>query len=167
MVNKKEPKYNWDFFNRIIEDIDDNRNIIQCISCGKCVGDCPASKISDFNIRKIVEKVLDGDESILQEEDIWYCFLCNKCSRICPKDGINIPLLIVGLRNEAFKKGSIYAIRHLKRYVRMCKKFLENGTIMDESDLTQERINEIKEICKFARIKYLQKASQKNIGIEE
>jgi heterodisulfide reductase subunit C len=165
MFNKKESSYNWDFFNRIVEDVDENRNIIQCISCGKCVGDCPASKISDFNIRRIIERVLTGDESILEEEEIWYCFLCNKCSKICPKDGINIPLFILSLRNEAFKSG--YRIKQLKKYVKMCKNFLENGTVMKESDLTDERINELKEICKFARIKYLHKASEKNIGIEE
>jgi len=165
MATKNESKYNWDFFNRIIIDVDENWNIIQCISCGKCVGDCPASKISDFNIRKIVEKVLIGDESILKEEDIWYCFLCNKCSKICPKEGINIPLFILSLRNEAFKKG--YNIPQLKKYVKMCKRFLENGTVMKESDLLSERIEEIKKICEFARIKYLHKASKKNIGIEE
>ena len=165
MADTEKNRKNWDFFERIVKEIGDNRNLLQCISCGKCVGDCPASRISNFNIRKIVQRILDGDESILEEEDIWYCFLCNKCSKLCPKDGINIPLLILALRNEAFKKG--HKIPQLKRYVKMCKDFLENGTVMKESDLPEERIKEIQEICKFARIKFLQKASKKNIGVEE
>ena len=48
----------------------------------------------------------------------------------------------------------------------MCKNFLENGTVMKESDLKQERIKEIDKICEFARIQYLYKASKKDIGME-
>jgi heterodisulfide reductase subunit C len=165
MADTEENSKKWDFFERIVQDINENRNLLQCISCGKCVGDCPASKISNFNIRKIVQRVLEGDESILEEEDIWYCFLCNKCSKLCPKEGINIPLFILALRNEAFKKGQ--KIPQLKKYINMCKDFLNNGTVMKESELNSERIKEIQEICKFARIKYLQKASKKKIGVQE
>ncbi len=165
MVDTEENSKKWDFFERIVQDVNENRNLLQCISCGKCVGDCPASKISNFNIRKIVQRVLAGDESILEEEDIWYCFLCNKCSKLCPKEGINIPLFMLALRNEAFKKGQ--KIPQLKKYINMCKDFLNNGTVMKESELTSERIKEIQEICKFARIKYLQKASKKKIGVQE
>lgn len=165
MADTEENSKKWDFFERIVQDVNENRNLLQCISCGKCVGDCPASKISNFNIRKIVQRVLAGDESILEEEDIWYCFLCNKCSKLCPKEGINIPLFMLALRNEAFKKGQ--KIPQLKKYINMCKDFLNNGTVMKESELTSERIKEIQEICKFARIKYLQKASKKKIGVQE
>lgn len=165
MADMEKNTKNWDFFDKIVKDVGDNRDLLQCISCGKCVGDCPASKISDFNIRKIVQRVLDGDESLLEEEDIWYCFLCNKCSKLCPKEGINIPIFILALRNEAFKKGQ--KIPQLKRYIQMCKDFLETGSVVKESYLSEERIKEIQEICKFARIKYLQKASKKNIKVEE
>jgi len=72
---------------------------------------------------------------------------------------------MLALRNEAFKKGQ--KIPQLKKYINMCKDFLNNGTVMKESELTSERIKEIQEICKFARIKYLQKASKKKIGVQE
>jgi len=30
--------WNYDFLDELTEDIEENRNLLQCISCGKCVG---------------------------------------------------------------------------------------------------------------------------------
>jgi len=155
--------WNYDFYNQLIEDVDDNKNLIHCISCGKCVGECPATKISNFNIRKIIRKVLRGDKSVLSDSDIWYCFLCERCKRVCPKKGINIPLLIINLRNESFKKGFGPKYSDLRKYVEMSERFLTTGVVVEESlgnNLPQERIDELNEICNFARIKYVFKASE-------
>lgn len=165
MVDNIESDENWndDFLTELIADVEENRNIIQCISCGKCVGECPASKISKFNIRKIIQKVLQGDKSVLKEDDIWYCFLCEKCKRICPREGINIPLLIINLRNESFKKGYGPKYNDLTKYVEMAERFLTTGVVVEEplgNNLPQERIEELNEICNFARIKYVFKASK-------
>ena len=75
MDEYSDSDWNWNFYEELVDDVDENKNIIQCISCGKCVGDCPASKVSNFNIRKIIGKVLRGDKSVLKDSDIWYCFL--------------------------------------------------------------------------------------------
>ena len=154
--------WNWDFYNELVEDVEENKNIISCISCGKCVGDCPASKISNFNIRKIITKVLRGDKSVLKESDIWYCYLCERCKRVCPKDNINIPLLLINLRNESFKKGYGPRYNDLRKYVEMSEKFLTNGTVLEDpldGGLPPERMEELNKICNFARIKYVFKAS--------
>jgi len=155
--------WNYDFYGDLVDDVDDNKNIIQCISCGKCVGDCPASKISNFNIRKIIRKVLRGDKSVLSNSDIWYCFLCERCKRVCPKKNINIPLLIINLRNESFKKGFGPRYNDLRKYVEMSERFLTSGVVVEDSSeekFPQERIDELNEICNFARIKYVFKASK-------
>ena len=167
MVDDIESDENWsdDFLAELIADVEENRNIIQCISCGKCVGECPASKISNFNIRKIIQKVLRGDKSVLKEDDIWYCFLCEKCKRVCPREGINIPLFIINLRNESFKKGYGPRYNDLTKYVEMAERFLTSGVVVEEplgNSLPQERIDELNEICNFARIKYVFKASKTN-----
>ncbi|MHA1194710.1 MAG: 4Fe-4S dicluster domain-containing protein [Promethearchaeota archaeon] len=157
--------WNWDFYKELVEDIEENKNIVQCISCGKCVGDCPASKISKFNIRKIIQKVLRGDKSVLKDSDIWYCFLCERCKRICPRDNINIPLLIINLRNESFKKGYGPRYNDLRKYVEMSERFLTSGVVVEEplgGKLPEERVKELDLICNFARIKYVFKASKKN-----
>ncbi|MFX1278931.1 MAG: 4Fe-4S dicluster domain-containing protein [Promethearchaeota archaeon] len=159
--------WNWDFYNELIDDVEDNKNIIQCISCGKCVGSCPAAKISNFNIRKIIGKVLRGDKSVLKDSDIWFCYLCGHCRRICPKDNINIPLLIINLRNESFKKGFGPRYNDLRKYVEMSERFLTTGVVVEEplgELLPKERIDELNEICGFARIKYVFRASRTHIS---
>ena len=148
-----------------MDDVEENKNIIACWDCGKCVGSCPASKMSNFNIRKIIRKVLRGDKSILESSDIWFCFLCEHCKRVCPKDNINIPLLIINLRNESFKKGFGPRYNDLLKYVEMSERFLTKGVVVEESlgeALPKERIDELNEICNFARIKYVFKASKIN-----
>ena len=164
MNNYSDSDWNWEFYEELIEDVTENKNIISCISCGKCVGDCPASRVSKFNIRKIIQKVLRGDKSVLKDSDIWYCYLCEKCKKICPSEGINIPLLIINLRNESFKKGFGPRFTDLRKYVEMSERFLTSGIVVEEplgEPLSQQRIDEINEICNFARIKYVFKASKK------
>ena len=160
---ESDEDWNYQFLEELVEDVEENQNIIQCIECGKCIGECPASKISDFNIRKIIKKILRGDKSVLKDSDIWYCFLCEKCKRVCPKKGINIPLLILNLRNESFKKGYGPRYNDLRKYVEMAENFLTNGTVLEDplDGLSKERIDELNEICNFARIKYVFKASKK------
>ncbi len=163
MADHTELDWNWAFYKELVEDVDENRNIIQCISCGKCVGDCPAVKVSTFNSRKIIQKVLRGDQSVLKDSDIWHCYLCERCKRVCPKENINIPLLIINLRNESFKRGYGPRYNDLRKYVEMSERFLTKGTVLEEplgEHLPQERIDELNTICNFARIKYVFKASK-------
>ncbi len=164
MDDYSDSDWNWDLYEELIDDVDENKNIIECVQCGKCVGECPASKISNFNIRQIINKILRGDKSVLKDSDIWYCFLCERCKRVCPKEGINIPLLILNLRNESFKKGYGPKYNDLRKYVEMAERFLTKGIVVEEplgNYLPQGRIEELNEICNFARIKYVFKASKK------
>jgi heterodisulfide reductase subunit C len=165
MDEYSDSEWNWQFYTELVEDVEENKNIIQCISCGKCVGTCPAAKISNFNIRKIIGKVLRGEKNVLKDSDIWYCYLCEKCKRICPKDNINIPLLIINLRNESFKKGFGPRYNDLRKYVEMSERFLTTGVVVEDplgEKLPQERIDELAEICSFARINYVFKTSETN-----
>jgi len=163
MDDHTEQDWNWEFYEELVEDVDENKNIIQCIACGKCVGDCPASKVSSFNSRKIIQKVLRGDKSVLKDSDIWHCYLCERCKRVCPKENINIPMLIINLRNESFKRGYGPRYNDLRKYVEMSERYLTKGTVLEEplgEDLPQDRIDELNMICDFARIKYVFKASK-------
>jgi heterodisulfide reductase subunit C len=158
-----DSEWNWEFYKELVDDVEENKNIIQCISCGKCVGDCPAAKVSNFNINKIIRKVLRGDKSVLKDSDIWYCYLCEHCKRVCPKDNINIPLLIINLRNESFKKGFGPRYNDLRKFVEMSERFLTTGVVVEDplgESLPKARIEELNEICNFARIKYVFRASR-------
>ena len=165
MDKYSDKDWNWEFYKELVDDIEENKNIISCFFCGKCVGACPASRVSKFNIRKIIQKVLRGDKSVLKDSDIWYCFLCESCKRVCPKENINIPLLIINLRNESFKKGFGPRYNDLQKYVEMSERFLTTGVVVEKplgEQLPQDRIDELNEICNFARIKYVFKASKTN-----
>jgi heterodisulfide reductase subunit C len=165
MDQYSDSDWNTKFYEELVEDIEENKNIIQCISCGKCVGDCPAAKVSEFNIRKIIQKVLRGDKSVLKDSDIWHCYLCERCVRVCPREHINIPLLIINLRNESFKQGFGPKYNDLRKYVEMAERFLTKGVVVEEplgNELSKERIEELNKICDFARIKYVFKASKKS-----
>ncbi len=158
MPESSDENWNYNFLKRLVDDVDENRNLLQCIDCGRCVGECPATKISKFNIRKIIRQILRGDKSVLRKSDIWYCFLCERCKRVCPRTGINIPILILNLRNESFKKGYGPRYDDLTKYFEMSERFLTSGFVVKEpleGILPEKRIKELDRICNFARIKYV------------
>lgn len=35
MVEYTDSDWNWDFYQELVDDVEENKNIIQCISCGK------------------------------------------------------------------------------------------------------------------------------------
>lgn len=160
---KSDSDWSYDLLETLVKDVKENQNIIQCMECGKCVGECPAAKVSDYNIRRIIRKVLRGDKSVLKDSDIWYCFLCERCKRVCPKENINIPLLILNLRNESFKRGYGPKYNDLSKYVEMSERFLTSGYVIEkplDGELPKKRIKELDNICNFARIKYVFDASE-------
>lgn len=75
-----------DFAERIIEDVKNSKDdgVLRCVQCGMCTSTCPAARHSDYNPRDIIERVLDGDESILEDDCIWNCFYCYTCHSVCP-----------------------------------------------------------------------------------
>lgn len=75
-----------DFAERIIADVKNSRDegVLKCVQCGMCTSTCPAARHSDYNPRDIIERVLEGDESILEDDNIWNCFYCYTCHSVCP-----------------------------------------------------------------------------------
>lgn len=70
----------------ILDDIKSSKEdgVLKCVQCGMCTSTCPAAKHSKYNPRDIVERVLQGDESIIEDDEIWNCFYCYTCHSICP-----------------------------------------------------------------------------------
>ena len=75
-----------DFAEEIIHDVKNSREegVLKCVQCGMCTSTCPAARHSDYNPREIMERVLDGDMTILEEDNIWNCFYCYTCHSVCP-----------------------------------------------------------------------------------
>lgn len=74
------------FAEDIIEDVKNSKDdgVLKCVQCGMCTSICPAARHSDYNPRDIIERVLDGDESIIEDDNIWNCFYCYTCHSVCP-----------------------------------------------------------------------------------
>lgn len=75
-----------DLAHEILNDIKapSDLGLLRCVQCGMCTSMCPASRHSDYDSREIIKRVLDNDESILEDEIIWNCFYCYTCHSICP-----------------------------------------------------------------------------------
>ena len=75
-----------DFAEDIIHDVKNSREegVLKCVQCGMCTSTCPAARHSDYNPREIIERVLDGDLTIIEEDNIWNCFYCYTCHSVCP-----------------------------------------------------------------------------------
>jgi len=80
--------------------------IRSCINCGTCTGSCPSGRRTAYRTRSAIRKALTGDESVLQDIDIWLCTTCYYCYERCPR---NIPVtdMIIKLRNIAVEEGFI------------------------------------------------------------
>jgi len=78
--------------------------IRSCINCGTCTGSCPSGRRTALRTRSAIRKALLGDESVLQDTDIWLCSTCYYCYERCPR---NIPVtdMIIKLRNIAVEEG--------------------------------------------------------------
>ena len=77
-----------------------------CINCGTCSGSCPSGRRTAIRTRSIIRRALMGDESVLEDVDIWLCSTCYYCYERCPR---NIPVtdMIIKLRNIAVEEGHI------------------------------------------------------------
>ncbi|AMK15433.1 ferredoxin:CoB-CoM heterodisulfide reductase subunit HdrC [Methanobrevibacter olleyae] len=81
--------------------------VLKCVQCGMCTSTCPAARHSSYNPRDIIERVLNGDEAILEEEDIWNCFYCYTCHSVCPV-GNSVCEVNQILKQNAISKGIAY-----------------------------------------------------------
>ena len=74
------------FAEKIIKDYKNSKDegVLKCVQCGMCTSTCPAARHSEYNPRDIIERVLDGDTSILNDDSLWNCFYCYTCHSVCP-----------------------------------------------------------------------------------
>ncbi len=171
-------EYNWNFYDELLEN-EDIDPFIDCMTCGKCVGDCIAANNSNFNFRKIIQKIIDGDKKgVLDSSEIWKCFLCGLCTVKCPKN-IQIKKLILILRKLAIESGRGFDL--LKYISDLPEGFLKDGLIVgrmntnlrEKLGLPREyKLSEkaLKELAVILKATGLEKSTQeflKNIAKQE
>ncbi|NMC05946.1 MAG: 4Fe-4S dicluster domain-containing protein [Candidatus Lokiarchaeota archaeon] len=122
---------------------------LACIQCGRCVGSCPAAKVSRaspaFNMRVINKRIQEGDEQLLIEDAIWDCFYCQACVNLCPRDSIDPFKTIIILRDLALARGE--GTKHLQKLLPVMRWYLEKGVLTDgESWMDPRAIAEVRRI---------------------
>ena len=62
-----------DLAEQIINDVKNSKDegVLKCVQCGMCTSTCPAARHSNYNPREIIERVLDGDETIIEDDNIF------------------------------------------------------------------------------------------------
>lgn len=164
MSKSKETSDQWSWkFEDILKKSNLLSNFEKCLTCGKCVGDCPASTVSEtYNVRKLIRDMLYGrTDLLLSSEEIWQCFLCYTCEVLCPV-GLKIPNLIHLLREKALEEG--YGFDLIQEIKPMGEYFLKTGTVFrnapikrireklgltKERNITEKMIEDINKICEL------------------
>ena len=77
---------------------------LTCIQCGTCTVSCASVRYSTLNTRKLVSDILEGNDSLLGEKEVWYCTTCYRCQERCPR-GNNFVDAFFTLRSMMSDKG--------------------------------------------------------------
>jgi len=108
-------------------------NVQNCLLCGSCTACCPVNEIDDdYNPRKIMRMVLlNMEEDVLKETEIWKCNQCHACVSHCPQD-VRFADIVRALRDISIEKGY------------RDKELLQKVKEYDE-ELKRQRLEKIKE----------------------
>ncbi|BBL61133.1 heterodisulfide reductase, subunit C [Methanobrevibacter arboriphilus JCM 13429 = DSM 1125] len=84
--DKNDDKYSINLSKEILNSIEAPKDLglLKCIQCGMCTSLCPAAAHTDYNPRDLIAKILNNDESIIEDDKIWNCFYCYTCQSVCP-----------------------------------------------------------------------------------
>ncbi len=121
------PRRNPDLVQRILDDPrmhDHREGFRSCIQCGICTSGCPAARFTDYSPREIARRALDGDESLLTEDSLWFCYYCYTCQSRCPRHN-SVAVINQVLRGLQVESGQAH--RHVKPFAEWCATFYEKG----------------------------------------
>ncbi|MFW9958097.1 MAG: 4Fe-4S dicluster domain-containing protein [Candidatus Odinarchaeota archaeon] len=81
--------------------------INKCLECGICTAKCIIALDSEYNPRKIVQKILVGArEQVLSTNQPWLCMTCQLCESEC-QHGITLAQIFSLVRRIAIRDGII------------------------------------------------------------
>ncbi len=58
--------------------------LYKCVQCGMCTSVCPGAAHTDYDPRDMIRRVLEDDETVIDDDTIWNCFSCYTCHSVCP-----------------------------------------------------------------------------------
>lgn len=94
------------FIKEILNDLkaSPDLGLYKCVQCGMCTSICPGASKTDYDPRDMVRRVLEGDETVINNKEIWNCFSCYTCNSVCPS-GNNASEINQILRQLSIKRG--------------------------------------------------------------
>ncbi len=116
-----------DLTQRILDDPrmhDHKEGFLSCIQCGICTSGCPAARFTDFVPREVARRALDGDETLLTDDSLWYCFYCYTCQSRCPR-GNSVAVINQVIRGMQVESG--YGRKHVDLFAAWGEQFYEKG----------------------------------------
>lgn len=119
------------------------QNLEQCLQCGKCTGNCPVAAITpSYNPRQVINDIVRGSTTrLLDSEEIWRCFWCANCYRVCPVD-IHYPLLMMQVRYMALEND--YGVKYVAPINRFALRALEAGLTFVPGQKGIEKIQKLR-----------------------
>jgi heterodisulfide reductase subunit C len=113
----------------------------KCMQCGKCVGNCPAASVTQYNSRRTIHAIKLGNiEEVIRSEELWSCFFCSACYASCPRD-INFPFTVAMLRYASLYAG--YAWDYVKKLLPFALDYYRRGMTVLQ-DERNPRIEEVR-----------------------
>ena len=98
--------------------------IYKCVQCGMCTSVCPGASQTEYDPRDMIRRVLEDDETVIDDENIWNCFSCYTCNSICPS-GNNASEVNQILRQMSIDKGE--GIEKISSFAAYGDSFMELG----------------------------------------
>ena len=121
------PRRSAELRERILSDprMHDHRDgFTSCIQCGICTSGCPAARFTEYTPREIARRARDGDESLLTDDSLWYCYYCYTCQSRCPRHN-SVAVINQVIRGLQVESG--HAHKHVAPFAEWCATFYEKG----------------------------------------
>jgi heterodisulfide reductase subunit C len=95
-----------------------------CIQCGVCTSGCPAARFTEYSPRETARRALDGDETLLTDDTVWYCFYCYTCQSRCPRHN-SVAVINQVIRGMQVESG--YGVKHVEMFAAWGEQYYEKG----------------------------------------
>ena len=121
------PRRNPELVQLILDDPrmhDHREGFRSCIQCGICTSGCPAARFTEYSPRETARRALEGDETLLTDDTVWYCFYCYTCQSRCPRHN-SVAVLNQIIRGMQVEKE--HGVQHVEMFSAWGEQYYDKG----------------------------------------